>query len=227
MTDKRLNGRAVAGDEIPAACEIIELRIGELRQLFNAIDPSPFHQRDLDPKAEEFILGWAEDLPRDTPVALAVIVDRGPGRPDEATILRQAVREYFAGRASSARRRLRELLRRGRISLAIGLAFLGASIAVGDAVANLAPASRLASILSESLLIGGWVAMWRPIEVFFYDWWPIRSEARLHDRLAAMPVRLEYADDASSNAWRRDWPACALGGLTPVTLPGDADSNRK
>jgi hypothetical protein len=61
-------------------------------------------------------MGWAEDLPRDTPVALAVIVDRGPGRADEATILRQAVREYFAGRAASARRRLRELFRRGRIS---------------------------------------------------------------------------------------------------------------
>ena len=207
--------RATAGDEIPATCKVIELRVGELRHLFNAIDPSPFHQRDLDPKAEEFILGWAEDLPRDTLVALAVIVDRGPGRADEATILRQAVREYFAGRAASARRRLRELLRRGRISLAIGLAFLGASIAIGDVLANLAPTSQLASILSESLLIGGWVAMWRPIEVFLYDWWPIRSEARLHDRLAAMPVRLEYADDASSNAWRRDWPACALGGLPP------------
>jgi hypothetical protein len=27
VTDERLNGRAAAGDEIPAACEIIELRI--------------------------------------------------------------------------------------------------------------------------------------------------------------------------------------------------------
>ena len=38
--------------------------------------------------------------------------------------------------------------------------------------------------------IGGWVAMWRPIEVFLYDWWPIRREARLYDRLAVMPVRI-------------------------------------
>ena len=221
-----MSGQVAAGDEIPPRCEVIELRVGELRQLFNSIDPSPFHRRDLDPKAEEFILGWAEDLPRDTPVALAVIVDRGPGRADEAMILRQAVHEYFTGRAASARRRLRDLLRRGRVSLAIGLAFLGASIAIGDALANQAPASQLAGILRESLLIGGWVAMWRPLEVFLYDWWPIRSEARLHDRLAAMPVRLEYADDATSSAWRRDWPACALGGLPPLTLPGDADSNR-
>ena len=136
--------------------------LGELRQLFNAIDPSPFHQRDLDPKAEELILGWAEDLPRDTPVALAVIVDRaGRAGPTATSSARRSASTSRAGRAA-ARRRLRELFRRGRISLAIGLAFLGASIAIGDAVANLAPASQLAGILRESFLIGGSVAMWSP-----------------------------------------------------------------
>ena len=50
----------------------------------------------------------------------------------------------------------------------------------------------MSGVFRESLLIGGWVAMWRPLEVFLYDWWPIRAEARLFDRLAAMPVRLSY-----------------------------------
>ena len=35
-------------------------------------------------------------------------------------------------------------------------------------------------------LIGGWVAMWRPLEVFLYDWWQIRAEARLFDRLSSV-----------------------------------------
>jgi len=50
----------------------------------------------------------------------------------------------------------------------------------------------LAEVFRESLLIGGWVAMWRPLEIFLYDWWPIRAEVRLYDRLAAMPVRVVY-----------------------------------
>ena len=33
--------------------------------------------------------------------------------------------------------------------------------------------------------------MWRPLEIFLYDWWPIRAEARLFDRLSAMPVRIK------------------------------------
>src|SRR6476620_9040490 len=126
--------RASAGDAIPPKCKVIEVRVLELRQLFNAIDPSPFRERDLDPRAEEFIVEWSRDLPRDAPLALAVHLERAPGRQDEAAILREAIHEFFDQRAERSRRSLRQLFRRGRISLAIGLTFLALSIAVGDAL---------------------------------------------------------------------------------------------
>ena len=50
--------------------------------------------------------------------------------------------------------------------------------------------TRFAEIARESLVIGGWVAMWRPLEIFLYDWWPIRAEARLFERLSAMIVKV-------------------------------------
>jgi hypothetical protein len=198
---------ASAGDPVPPKCQIIEVRVAELRQLFNAIDPSPFRERDLDPRAEEFIVDWSRDLPGDAPLALVVHLERAAGRADEAVALREAIHEFFAQRAAGSRRSLRQLFRRGRISLAIGLAFLASSIAAGDALASYFQENRWAEILRESLLIGGWVAMWRPLEVFLYDWWPIRDEARLFDRLSAMPVKIMYRPEASSVAWRSDWPA--------------------
>jgi len=199
--------RASAGDAIPKACEIIEVRVAELRQLFNAIDPSPFLQRDLDPKAEEFIVEWSKDLAAAAPLALVVHLERAAGRADEATVLGDAIHEFFGQRAERSRRTLRELFHRGRISLVIALAFLAVSIAIGDALASYLQESRLAGVLREGFLIGGWVAMWRPLEVFLYDWWPIRAEARLFDRLSIMPVRIEYQDTVSTDAWRSDWPA--------------------
>jgi hypothetical protein len=42
----------------------------------------------------------------------------------------------------------------------------------------------------HSLVIGAWVALWRPLEIFLYDWWPVRAEARRYDRLGTMDVRL-------------------------------------
>jgi len=195
-----------AGDVIPRQFRTIEVQVAELRQLFNAIDPSPFHERDLDPRAEEFIVGWSTDLPDDASLALLVHLERAPGRPDEAAVLRNAIHEFFGQRAEVTRRRLRELLRRGRTSLLIALAFLATSVAAGDLLAAYFPDYRVAGILREGFLIGGWVAMWRPIEVFLYDWWPIRAEARNFDRLATMPVRIRYTVEAPSDAWKLDWP---------------------
>ncbi len=201
-----------AGDPIPPKCAVIEVHLGELKQLFNAIDPAPFRDRDLDPKAEEFIVGWAKDLPRDAQLALVIDLDRQAGLPDEAAVLREAIHEFFHQRGLAHRQRLRELFRVGRTSLVIGLLALTAAIALGDFLAGLMKNSRIGEILRESLTIGGWVSMWRPLEVFLYDWWPIRNEARLADRLAAMPVRIRYTNAASSEAWRADWPAVSPRG---------------
>jgi len=199
-------GTHSAGDPLPPRCAIIQVHVAELKQLFNSIDPSPFRNKDLDPKAEEFIVGWAKDMPRDATLGLEVELDRPAGLPDEAAVLRDAVHEFFLQRANAFRRRLRELFRLGRTSLLIGLVTLAAAIALGDFLASLLKGHRIGEILRESLTIGGWVSMWRPLEVFLYDWWPIRNEARLSDRLAAMPVRIRYMDTAPPQTWKGDWP---------------------
>ena len=87
---------------IPRECQVIEVRVAELRQLFNAIDPSPFRERDLDPRAEEFIVDWSRDLPADARLALLVHLERAPGQSDEAVVLREAIHEFF-GSAPPAR----------------------------------------------------------------------------------------------------------------------------
>lgn len=197
-----------AGDPIPANCELIEVYVSELKQLFNAIDPSPFRERDLDPNAEEFITDWAKEASPSAVFGLAVYLDRPAGLPNEPVELREAIHQFFRHRAELSRHRLRELLRRGRTSLLIGVCALGLLLAAGNLVARFV-SDHIADILKEGLLISGWVAMWRPIEIFLYDWWPIRAEAALADRLSVMPVRISYKQDGSADAWRRDWPAAS------------------
>jgi hypothetical protein len=48
--------------------------------------------------------------------------------------------------------------------------------------------SQMSALIRESMVIGGWVAMWRPLEIFLYDWWPILAERKLFDRLSEMRV---------------------------------------
>src|SRR5690242_5309574 len=220
------NDKPSAGDQLPPKCSVIEVHVGELKQLFNAIDPSPFRDKDLDPKAEEFIVGWAKDLPRDATLALVVDLDREAGLPDEAAVLRDAIHEFFRQREQAFRRRLRELFRVGRTSLLIGLMALAGAIALGDFLASLLKGNRFGEILRESLMIGGWVSMWRPLEIFLYDWWPIRNEARLSDRLATMPVRIRYMDAAPPEKWKGDWPVVTAKGEHEEKPPAPGTLNQ-
>jgi hypothetical protein len=195
------------------AAEPIEVRVSELNELFNSMDASPFRHRDLDPAAEEFIVGWASDAPRGKALTLLVDLDRAAPPLelfDEPAILSDAIHDFFAQRASVVRSRLRQLLRNGRVSLLVGLSFLVAAVASSDLVATALKGHRAGEMLREGLVIIGWVAMWRPVEIFLYGWWPIRTQAKLYDRLSVMPVKIAYkesSDDGSREAWRRDWPA--------------------
>ncbi len=192
MADEGKGDPREDGDPVPTGAEVIKVHVGELKQLFNSIDPSPFREKDLDPAAEEFIVEWAREAPRGKPLALFIHLDRQPESPIEAAQTCDAVHAYFRTRAVATRAKLRLLFRNGRISLIIGIVCLAASVGLGSLIEQRLTEFSGGTLLGESLLIGGWVAMWRPLEIFLYDWWPIRAEARLFDRLAKAPVRIGY-----------------------------------
>ena len=168
----------------------IELRIRELNRLFSSMDPAPFYERELDSDAEEYILHGAEDLPQTVTPVLVIYLGEPVPMAGTEEMVRNAVQTHFAHRAEGDRRRLRRFFRRGRISLLIGLSFLAATFASAELIAVRVEQGALARVLRESVLIGGWVAMWRPLETFLYDWWPIRGEQRALERLSWMDVRV-------------------------------------
>lgn len=184
-----VHGSAVAAP-MGAGRAVLELRLGEVRQLFDSMDPAPFRERDLDPKAADYIVGWAEELPKQQPLAMVLHTQRQPSAASDPALLGEAVREYFKGRATAKRRELSRMFRVGRISLAIGLGFLAGAISAGEALGSLFAKDSYAHLLRESLVIGGWVALWRPLEIFLYDWWPLRAQVQLYDRLGAIDFSL-------------------------------------
>jgi hypothetical protein len=183
------------GDAIPPNCELIEVRVTELRLLFNPIDPSPPPEKDLDSRAEEFIVAWARSARRDAQLALQVDVSN-PFPPEEASTVGAAVHEFFRQRSLSSDRRLAQLFWVGRTSLIIGVAFLAVAVTVASLIDRALGDRPVGALIRETLVIGGWVAMWRPLEIFLYDWWPIRAERKLYERLSLMPVRVTFRGSA-------------------------------
>ncbi len=165
----------------------IEISLNRLSQLFNSLDPSPFHERDLDQDAEDYIIGSAEEIGLQRPIALIVHLpaDQLPqsGAPD----LGEAIHNYFAYREAHERRRLRLLFRDGRIALISGLGFLFCCVLLRELAFSFGN-DAASEIFGEGMLIIGWVAMWRPLEIFLYEWVPIRRRCRVLAKLAKMPV---------------------------------------
>lgn len=166
----------------------INLKLRELNQLFNSMDPSPFIDRDLDRDAEEFIVSSVREAHGSHAFELVIHLGTTPDA-QRAAETEEAVNHYFAARAELKRREFRLLMRRGQTVLIIGLIFLGACLTLSGLVAKLVP-TQLTGIFREGLMIVGWVAMWRPLEIFLYDWWPLREEWQGLKRLAHMRVRL-------------------------------------
>jgi hypothetical protein len=165
---------------------LIEIRLGSVAQLFHTLDPTPFREGDLAAEAEDYILSYARDLPADARIRLVLHLPGGAGGAD----LSGAVRGFFAARAEAESRALRELFRDGWRALIIALAVVAVCLLLAWQIGRPDGGGLLRSILSESLVIFGWVAMWHPAQIFLYDWLPITRRRRVFRQLAAATVEV-------------------------------------
>ena len=169
----------------------IELRIATIAELFNSMDPTPFHRRALDAEAEKYLESWALEFPQDSHFRIVVHIEQMPLE-NPTPLVTEAMHHYFEYKAVLARRKLRLLLLEGRASLVIGLGFLTICLVGADLLTGYATSTFL-RLVKESLLIGGWVAMWRPLQIFLYDWWPIIRRRKIYGNLARAAVHVTAA----------------------------------
>jgi hypothetical protein len=172
---------------------IIEVRLRELSQLFNSLDPSPFRERDLDDDAEDFIVGWAQELPINKAFRIIVHLPTDEARKFDEHELAVAVSNYFADRARIIQRELKELFRVGWRHLSVGVSVLVVCFLASQFVPTAFGVNPISRAMQESLIIVGWVANWKPIEIFLYDWWPFKRRIKLYQRLrdAAIVVQAD------------------------------------
>jgi hypothetical protein len=169
----------------------IAVRARTAGQLFNSLDPSPFREKDIDSGVEEFITDWVRELPKGAQFVITVHLPPEEATGPEAAGIGEAFAHYFSYRAQAAERERRELFRIGRTFLAIGVLALSVCLVGSRLAAALIRDEVVARVVGESLIIVGWVANWRPIEIYLYDWLPILRRIRLYRRLASTPVQIK------------------------------------
>jgi hypothetical protein len=180
----------------------IEIRIRSLAQLFDTLDPAPLHGRALDRSAESYIVACAG---RHRPTALLRLLVHFPEslRPHAADVT-DAIHEHFHRSHAEGEWNFRRRLRIGWFTLAIALGVLAGSLGLRSLLSNV-EGRALVQGLGEGLLILGWVAMWRPVEILLFEHWESHLDHARVERLASIPIEFVFEPDGAPQA-RPDLP---------------------
>ncbi|HOV58395.1 MAG TPA: hypothetical protein PLN91_10990 [Rhodanobacteraceae bacterium] len=169
----------------------IDLGLRRLGQLFDSLDPSPFREKALDPVAHRYLVACAREQPGGV---LRILVHAPRELQQDSAAITEAIRHHFRLETEQAARELRARMRAGRRALWRGLLVL----ALCSVLRGLLPAAPGLGWLGEGLLILGWVALWRPVEVLLYEHWEAADERRALERLAAARVEFVVVADTGS-----------------------------
>jgi len=168
---------------------LIEIKLTSVIQLFNSFDPAPFYEKEIDAEAEDYIVDTVQDFPAKTKFMIRIYLPPPLVASEEAKKIIPAIHNHFRYRMLVTERKFRAKLRFGRVSLLIGLSFLAIALITSQLVAAMTN-HLLSQLLSYSLLIIGWVAMWQPITVFLYELWPIIRLKKIYEKISMMEIEL-------------------------------------
>lgn len=177
---------------------LIELRIRTLGQLFESMDPAPFRDKALDEKAARYLLDAVREHPRDT--ALRVLLHLPESLRQSAHHVPEAIRNHFQFAVAQAVRERRWHMAAGWRALLLGVLVLSVCITLGTVIAGqLADSSRAGlKVIDEGLLILGWVALWRPLDILLFDRLEMSKALAELRRLTDVPVELRFEEQVAA-----------------------------
>ena len=170
---------------------LIEVRIKSPLQLFDARDPAPFRDRDLDDDFVEYIVVSARDFPRSTSFKLVIHIEESENKELDREGIRDAIRSYFAYRIDLQRSELKTFMKTTQLFLFIGLGVLASCIGIAQTLAVPQPPGAI-GILREGIVIFGWVSVWKPIELVLFDWYPIFSKILFYRKLLETEIDIHF-----------------------------------
>ncbi|HEY9705352.1 MAG TPA: hypothetical protein V6C58_23135 [Allocoleopsis sp.] len=169
----------------------IDIKIKKIGQLFNSMDPSPFLEKDLDDDAFEYIVSSVQEHPLKTKQKIVIHIPKKEMKKNTEPEVTRAIHNFFEYKKILAERSIKLKLKEGQLSFVVGITFLISCLAAGEYILTLGD-NTITYILFEGLLIGGWVAMWKPISDVLYEWWPIYQEKRVYNKISRMEVEFKY-----------------------------------
>lgn len=195
---------------MPDAVTDLPLYLRDLRNFFHEPAIDPFAGEDIDSSGIDQIMDALKARPDWKRAAVRAVVHLPPAAEGDPRLpeMGRLLQRYCARQIQYNRRKISETRIEGRHALRIGLVFLAACLGVSAALQGaIGETSLIARFLVESLVIAGWVALWHPLELLLYSWWPYAQDIKLYEKVEAM--ELSFAFDHRE-------PVLPFGGALPA-----------
>jgi len=171
----------------------VEVRVKSPLQLFDARDPAPFRDRDLDDDFVEYIVSTMREFSHKTPVKILIHIEEKESKDLPHEAIRQAIQSYWVYQIELFERDLKSFFKRAQLFMLIGIGILIACVTVAQNIAVLSPPGFL-GVLREGIVIFGWVSIWKPIELLLFDWYPLFEKVRLYRKLLKTDLEIAVTD---------------------------------
>jgi len=166
---------------------LIEIKLSSIAQLFNSFDPAPFHDKELDYAAEQYIVGIVKDFPSKTRFKIIIHLPQEFATGKDSQTIAPAIHNHFLYKMLVSEMEFRSHFRHGRSSLLIGLIFLMIALLARQLVSSLNN-HILVQLFADALLIIGWAAMWEPVTILLYELWPIIKMKKIYEKISTMEI---------------------------------------
>jgi hypothetical protein len=169
----------------------IEVRVKNPQQLFDARDPAPFRERDLDDDFIEYVTTSAQEFSLLTPLKLVIYIEEKETKDLSKESVREAILSYLTYQSDLQRSVLKRFIKRAQVFLLIGIVILASCLFAAQKMGESTITGSL-GIFREGLVIFGWVSIWKPIELILFDWYPLFEKLRLYNKLVHTEIEVRF-----------------------------------
>jgi hypothetical protein len=165
----------------------IKLQLLDINELLRS-PVSNYLKSAITTDAEEFIVEEAEALPSKTPININVHLPLSEIKYKDD--IAPAIRRHFCYRKEQSQNEYKRIFKYGWRILFIALSLLAVIFTITEIAFYYFPDNKPLLFIHESFIILSWVALWRPLELLLYEWYPVKTDINLFSRLEHCNVQV-------------------------------------
>lgn len=171
----------------------LDLALADLDDLFVARPADPLRGRFEDRSGIENLLDSV--APSRDLLHVRIALTRGDGGEATGEDIAEAIAGYADARLDRVATELARIRRLAFKELAFGLAFLAFCLLASSLLAGVEiTPDWLGDFFVEGLIIIGWIALWHPVDMLFFERLPLIRQRRILHRLRGVQVEVHRPD---------------------------------